>query len=313
MLLCDLDLNSILTYLPLWSMSKTKDNTGKKWLRPHFIGAVLSVSAVLFLLGILAMMVWQSQEVVRNLKEQMLIIVEINDGFSNDEIASLKGTIESGGYAKQGSVDFISKEAGKELLKEDFGDDFTDNLMMNPLYDIITFHPISMMVDQDSLSSISSRLASNPMVSDVYYQEELAAGISENWSKIAGFGLVFCLLLVLISIFLIGYSVRQSLNTDRFTIKSMQLVGATPSFIARPYVLGNGIGGICSAFIAGMGLFILRTWLVTIVPGLKETLSLTGMLILIVGLAFVGWLIMWLTSSYMVRRYLKAPMEDLYS
>ncbi len=283
-------------------------------VRPNYFYALISVTLVLFLAGGFGSMIIQSQQLVRLFKEKVMIVVEIKNGSEENEVKELQSKISNLDYVKSKSVSFTSKEAAAKLMQEDFGTevDLSQYNLGNPLYDIITFHVNADYMNPSGLERIANNLEQYEIVSDVNYEEGLAGSISGHWNKMGWVGLAISLILVLVAVFLIIYAIRQALYSDRFIIKNMHLVGATPSFISRPYIRMGMLGGVCSAIVAGVGLLFIRWWLMGQVPGLEHlfTLSVWGIIFALM-LAF-GIIITAGSTWLTVRNYLKSDINDLY-
>ncbi len=283
-------------------------------VRPNYFYALISVTLVLFLAGVFGSMIIQSQQLVRLFKEKVMVVVEIKHGYEEPDIQALKKRIASLEYVKPNSVEFTSKEEAAKLMQEDFGSDvdLSQYNLGNPLYDIITFHVNADYMTTKGLRQIAENLTTDERVSDVNYEEGLAGSISGQWSKIGWIGLAISLILVLVAVFLIVYAIRQALYSDRFIIKNMHLVGATPRFISRPYIRRGILGGMLSALVAGIGLLLVRWWLIGQVDGIDAlfTFSVWGTLFLLM-LAF-GIVITAGSTWFTVRNYLKSDVNELY-
>lgn len=284
-------------------------------IRLNYIYAIISITLVLFLTGVFGTIVIQSQQLVKLFKERVMLVVEVNKGFPNEDVKNLKNIISEKSYVKPSSVVFTSKEEAAKMMQEDFGtginlDEFN---LGNPLYDVITFHVKSHFVDVKQLEEIAQELKNDERVSDVSYEGNVANTISNYWSKIGWLGLVVSLILGLVAIVLIVYSIRQALYTDRFLIKNMHLVGATPAFISSPYVKRGVIGGVASAVLAAMGLLLLRSWLVSQVVGMNELFTLKSWAIIALILLVFGIFITAGSTLMTVRNYLKSDINKLYN
>ncbi len=283
-------------------------------IRPNYFYALISVTLVLFLAGVFGSIILQSQQLVRLFKEKVMIVVEIKNGYEGSETEGLKGEIAALEFVKENSVKYTSKAEAAELMQEDFGleVDLTEYNLGNPLYDIITFHVGADYMTPEGLERIAEKIKSDERVSDVNYEERLAGSISGQWGRIGWIGLGISFILVLVAVFLIIYAIKQALHTDRFLIRNMHLVGATPSFISRPYIRMGIMGGLLSALVAGSGLMLVRWWLIGQVPGLDTLFTISVWMVVFVLMLAFGIVITAGSTWLTVRNYLKSDINELY-
>ncbi len=283
-------------------------------IRPNYIYALISMTLVLFLAGVFGSIIMQSQQLVRLFKERVMLVVEIENGYPESDIRALEKTISAKEYVKENSVVFTSKDEAAKMMQEDFGTDvdLSEFNLINPLYDIITFHLKAEYMSLQSLENIEKVLEEDDRVGDVSYEGSVAGTISTYWSRIGWIGLAVSMILVLVAVFLIVYAIRQALYTDRFLIKNMHLVGATPAFISRPYARKGVIGGILSALAAGMALMVLRWWLIRQIPGMEDLFTMSGLLLIFVLMLAIGIVITAGSTWMTVRSYLKSDVNELY-
>lgn len=271
------------------------------------------MTLVLFLAGVFGSMITQSQQLVKLFKEKVLIMVELENGYPKTAIDDLREVLDAKDYVKSNSLAFVSKETAVEIMQNDFGtDDLSQFNLGNPLYDVFTFHVNAEYMDVDGLEKISASLKQDQRVSDVNYEGSMAITIPEYWQRISWIGLGVSLILIMVAIFLIVYAVRQALYTDRFLIKNMHLVGATPSFINRPYARRGVIGGLLSALVAGGLLMGLRWWLISQMPEIESLFTLSSLGV-IFGLMLALGIVITAGSTWItVRNYLKSDINELY-
>ncbi|NJK84419.1 MAG: hypothetical protein HC912_12170 [Saprospiraceae bacterium] len=199
-----------------------------------------------------------------------------------------------------------------ELLIEEFGDDFLNMDMPNPLYDVLTFHVKSAYMNQDSLKQVRRDLKRYPFVSDVYFQETFVNELARSLQQIGYIALGISLIFILIAVTLIHNTVRLALYANRFLIKNMELVGASWEFISRPYLWRSAWHGFLSALIAIAALTLLTLLISNQIGGMSIKENSWQMVMLFVGLVFSGVLIMTVSTYYVVNRYLKMRVDDLY-
>jgi len=280
--------------------------------KPKYTYTILSIAMVLFLFGFFGLLFIQAQQLSTALKERVNILVEIKPETSMLLIDSLATTIQTQAYSKVSSVKVISKEEALSELQQDFGADFLNLDLPNPLYDVISFNVKAAFVEEAQLHTIRQQLKSNPSVKDVYYQESLVQQIVSNIKKMSWLLLVLGILFLLIAITLIHNTVRLAMYANRFVLKNMELVGATWAFIRKPYVQRSIFHGIISAIIAIILLVFVLLLTQNYIPEFTNRQQIPNLVLLFFGLLFLGILINGLSTYVVVNKYLKMRLEDLY-
>ena len=280
--------------------------------RPNYFYAIMSVALVLLLLGFFGLVVIQGQRLATAFKEKVNLLAELKPEVTGEEVTQLQEQLNQSEYVKPGSVQFISKEKGAELMRKDFGEDFLKLDLPNPLYDLITFNVKSAYMEPDSLTSIRQSLMADGMISDVYYQESLIDEIIANLQRIAYITLGIGLFLILVAGVLIHNTIRLALYSNRFLIKNMELVGASWEFISRPYLLKAVQHGLMSSVIAIGCLYFLLLWIRSDIPELQELQHVSSLLILFGALIVLGVLINLASTYFVVNKYLRMRIDDMY-
>ena len=210
------------------------------------------------------------------------------------------------------STEYITKEQAARLLQQDLGEDFISFLGYNPLLSAIDVRLKASYANNDSISWIEKDLLANPKIKEVFYQKSLVNMVNENVKKISLVILAFSSLLLVISIALINNTIRLSIYSKRFLIKSMQLVGATQGFIRKPFVITGMIQGIYGALIA-IGLLVGVLYIAQKeVPELFELQDMELFLSLFGIVMVLGIFISWISTAMAVRKYLRLKTEDMY-
>lgn len=280
--------------------------------RPNYFYAILSVSLVLFLLGLFGLIAIQANRLVTLFKERINVLAELQDGTETDAIDRLKTRLENSYFVKPNSVAFISREEAAKDMAESFGEDFLKLDLPNPFYDVITFNLQAEYVQTDSLRRIRRRLEQEPAITGVYYQETLVEEIGGNISRIGLISLVAGLFFIVVAVTLIHNTIRLALYANRFIIRNMELVGASWEFISRPYLLRSLRHGLLSAAIAIGALILLLSWAQSRLPELQQIEDVPGFSFLFAGLILLGVLINSASTYYVVRKYLRMREDDLY-
>jgi len=292
-------------------MAELADNHRKK-TRPNYLYAIVSVAMVLFLLGFFGLILLQAQRLITVFKERVNLLVELQEGTPREDIAVLQERLNKSPYIKEGSVEFISREQAAELMREDFGEDFLKLDLPNPFYDVITFNVKARYMERDSLSGIRLALLERSYINDVFYQESLVDDIARNVSRIGYIALGIGLFFILVAVTLIHNTIRLALYSNRFLIKNMELVGASWSFISRPY-LWRAVGqGLVSGLLAITALTGLLYWAQRDLPELDVMQAPYQLLMLFGGLLILGIVITTASTYYVVNKYLKMRVNDLY-
>jgi cell division transport system permease protein len=270
------------------------------------------VALVLFALGFFGLAVINAQLLVKTLKERVNLTVELSGEASEADANRLVSRLQQARYVRENSVEYISKEEAAALLREDFGEDFLKLDLPNPLFDVITFNVKAGYMEADSLQHIKRQIQQDSLVADVFYQESLVSDIAENIRSISWVAGAVLLLFIAIAVVLIHNTVRLALYANRFIVKNMQLVGASWEFISRPYLRRGMRHGFLSGLLASAGLFMLYLWVQSDVPGLRGMISWSTLGLLFLFLLLLGAFINGLSTYYVVRKYLKMRVDDLY-
>lgn len=280
--------------------------------KPNYFYSIISVTLVLLLLGLFGLLVLQGQQLVKQMKEEVEIIVELKEGSGGNDVQEIKTFLDKSEFYKPASAKFISKEDGARMMQEDFGDTFLKLDMANPLYDVLVFNMNAEYVTSIGMDEVKERVSGFGQVSDVFYQESVADAIAQNLKKISYGVLIAGIFFIFVAIALILNTIRLALYANRFLIKNMELVGASWGFISRPFLKKSFWHGLVCGLLA-IGILILLIYLVYgNMPDLNEQLFLPGIAALFAGLLITGILITVLSTYYVVNKYLKMRVDDLY-
>ena len=280
--------------------------------KPNYLYSIISVTLVLLLLGLFGLLVLQGQQMVKQMKEQVEIIVEMKEGNEEKDVEELKEFLSKSDFYKNGSAHFIGKEEGAKMMQEDFGDAFLKLDMANPLYDVLIFNMNADFVSSIGMEDIKGRLRGFGQVNDVYYQESVADAIAANLKKISYGALIAGLFFILVAIALILNTIRLALYANRFLIKNMELVGASWGFISRPFLKRSFWHGLLCGLLA-IGILVLLMYVVfKDMPNADDLISIPGTLLLFTALLMTGISITVLSTYYVVSKYLKMRVDDMY-
>ncbi len=291
-------------------MAKSEEKFQKKRLRSSYFTVIVSISLVLFMLGLQGLILLQAQKLSNYVKENIGFTVILKDEVKDVDVARLQKSLDASRFVK--STEFVDKEEAAKELQADLGEDFVQFLGYNPLLASIDVHLDAGYANTDSLKWIEADLMQNPKVKEVFYQKNLVALVNENIRKISIVLVAFSTLLLIIAVALINNSIRLAIYSRRFIIRSMQLVGATQGFIRRPFVWRGILNGVYGAIIAIGFLSGIIYYAQQEFPELIELedqqifLSLFGIVLLL------GVLITWMSTGLAVRKYLRIKTDKLY-
>jgi cell division transport system permease protein len=292
------------------TMKKNDSGTSKTKLRSSYVTLVVSVSLVLFLLGVLGIVLINAKELSDYFRESLSFSVMLDDDAKEADIRMLQKDLDAKHYVK--STEYVSKEEAAAKMKEELGEDFISFLGDNPLPPSIDVYLISSYTKPDSVSKIEKYILQYPFVKEVFYQESLLFLINENVKKISLFLLVINLFLFLIALTIINNTIRLSIYSRRFLIRTMQLVGATRSFIRRPFIVQSAFHGFIAALIA-MLLLMGLLYLIEKEFFLMFTFNSTNLLILLgAAIIVLGILINIISTYFSVNKYLSISEDKLY-
>ena len=279
--------------------------------KPNFIYSIIGVSLVLLIMGIMGWFFLNIQSVGNAFKEDIRISAYLRT-LNKDTIGQIQAFISSQPYAK--NVTYVDKESAKAIWNKENNEDWAKILDVNPLPESIDFYAKSDYVNQDSLRTISAQLmqAYGDQITDLQYPQNLVSNLNERASKIGLLFLVIAVILCVIVIFSIDNTIRLAMFSNRFIIKTMQMVGATRGFISRPLNLRALINGLISSGIAIFLLLIIIGWAESRVPELKAIRSIELNLLLFGGLTLLGVGISVYSTHRSVLKYLKMKLDDLY-
>jgi cell division transport system permease protein len=290
---------------------KTKE-TGFSRIRLNssYLTLVISVSLVLFLLGVLGMVLINARELSDYLKESISFWVMVDDQAKEPDIRMLQKDLDAKPYVK--STEYVSKEAAAAKMKKELGEDFITFLGDNPLPPTIDVYLYAPYTNPDSVAKIEKYVREYPFVKEVYYQESLLFLINENVKKITLFLLVISTFLFLIALTIINNTIRLSVYSRRFLIRTMQLVGATRAFIRKPFIIQSAIHGLLAALVA-MSLLMGLLYLIEKQFLLMFSFERTYLLLLLgASIILTGVLINVISTFFSVNRYLSISEDKLY-
>jgi cell division transport system permease protein len=278
--------------------------------KPSYFMSILGVTLILFLLGIIGWLVINANKLGDFFKESVEVRTYLRGDLVSSDSAALMQYMSAKPYIR--SIDYITKEKGKEIYLSDGNEDWDKVLTANPLPNAIYFKVKDNYLNTDSLTAIKADLEKQTFVNDVQYPEALVGKMNENLRKLSIYMLVIVILLSIVVIFLIDNTIRLAMFSNRFLIKTMQMVGATRSFIARPMNNKAIIYGALSGVLASAGVYLTIILLEGTLTGLKSMRDNFMLSVLFTTLILIGVFITLFSTHRSVIKYLKMKLDDLY-
>ncbi|PNQ75067.1 cell division protein FtsX [Hanstruepera neustonica] len=291
-------------------MSSSFDRYQKRRLISSYFSVVLSIGLVLFLLGLLGMLVINAKKVSDHFKEQVVVTIYLKDSAKDVEIKQLEKSLALSEYVK--STEFVSKEQAAESMKAENGEDFMEFLGYNPLQNSIDVHVKADYVNETQLQAISEEALTKSFVDEVRYDNDLVTLMNNNVKRISFWILVISALFTVIAVLLINSSIRLSVYSKRFTIKTMQMVGATKQFIRRPFVWKSVRLGVIGAILAMIGMAIVFYYVNKTFPELNLLNNTVLIVALFAGIFMLGIVITWISTFIATQRFLNLKTDQLY-
>ena len=275
--------------------------------------SLMSIALVLFLLGVFALLMLHAQKLSNHLKENIGFEVVMNSKVKEDNILKLQQQLEAMPAVK--STEYITKEEAIRRLSEDLGEDFLQWLgnEENPLLPSIDVRFNADYANNDSIAALQTQLLKNTDVKEIYYQKSLVNVIDQNVRRIGLALMIASLVLLIIAIILIRNTIRLSIYSKRFLVRSMQLVGATPAYIRRPFIRSGILQGFFGGLLADAFLALLLYGLDQRLPELTLVQDYKIIIGIFVGIIVLGMLLGGFSTRLALRKYLHADVDQLYA
>jgi cell division transport system permease protein len=291
-------------------MSSSFDKFQKRRLITSYFSVVLSVGLVLFMLGLLAFFVVNARKLSDDFKEGITMTVFFKDDAKDTTLTKYGKMLKQAKFAKD--YVFVSKEQAAKDHEKTLGENFTEFLGANPLKNSYDIHLKADYVQSDSVATIERKLRENPLVGEVFYDKQLVKMVNENVKKVSMWVLIISSFLTLVAVLLINSSLRLSVYANRFIIKTMQMVGATKSFIRKPFIWRSIKLGMIGAGVAIVALLGVLVYVNTIWPDLGVFSNISLVIGILLGVFGLGVLITWLSTHFATQRFLNLRTDDLY-
>ena len=283
--------------------------TGKK-SKPSYIYAIVGVSLVLFLIGILGWLMINGRALTRAFKEDIEVSIDFHDQTRDASVQALKTICDKQAWVREARI--ISKEEAIKMQSALENENIEAFLGSNPLFTSIALKVQEAYVNKDSLAKIKEFFMQSNVVRDVNYPTLVVNSMNANFRKISIILLVIAFVLFMVVAILIDNTVRLAMFSNRFLIKTMQMVGATRNFITRPFDQRALINGCISGVLATIGILLVKSFAEAQLPALKTLHNNNLFIILLIVMILMGMTITFLSTHRSVIKYLKTPIDDLY-
>ena len=291
-------------------MSVHNNKLKKNRILSSYVSVVISISMVLFLFGLLSFSIINIKNVSKNFKESLTMSIYLKDNAKLVDLNQIKNSLVTSIYVKD--LNYISKEEAVSIMKTEIGEDFINELGYNPLVNSFDINLMSEYVEGRKIDSITNLIQKNNFIDDIQYDRDLVSMMNTNMKKITLWMFPITIILFIISVLIINSSIKLAIYSNRFTIKTMQLVGATKKFIRRPFIIKNILLGICSSAIASSLLYFTIFYLDNKIPFI-DMINNVYIIYLILAVTFLGVLITWISTYFATQKLLNLNTEKLYN
>jgi cell division transport system permease protein len=290
-------------------MAKEKIKLRKSLFSSYF-STTLSISLVLFLFGLLGLLLINTKRLTDYVMENVGVTLILKENTREVDVLKLQKTLEATSYIK--STRFVDKQTAAEELKKDLGEDFVDFLGYNPLLSSIEVRVHASYANPDSMAILEAQFLKFPEIQEVYYQRNLVQQLNSNVKKLSLIILVLSILMFTIFVALINNTIRLSIYSKRYLINSMQLVGATRSFIRFPFIAKSVLHGVYGAIIACFFLLMIFLSYQSDLKDLIDFQNSISIALLVAGIFFFGIFMTALSTYFAVNKFLRMKFDQLY-
>ncbi|MDB9712219.1 permease-like cell division protein FtsX [Flavobacteriaceae bacterium] len=292
-------------------MSTNNKKLNKSRILSSYVSVVVSISMVLFLFGLLSFTTLNIKNVAKNFKESLTMSIYLNDNAKAVDLNQIKNSLITSAFVKD--LNYISKQEAVSIMKTEFGEDFINELGYNPLINSFDINLISEYVEGQKIDSISNLLKkNNNFIEDIQYDRDLVSMMNTNLKKITLWMFPVTFILFIISVLIINSSIKLAIYSNRFTIKTMQLVGATKKFIRRPFIIKNIFLGLCSSAIASVLLYFTIVYIDKKIPFI-DMFNNIYIIYVFLTITILGVLISWVSTFFATQKLLNLNTEKLYN
>lgn len=297
-------------------MNSSRKYRKKKLGSYPYLNVIFSISIALFVIGLFGLLFIHTSKLTTIIQENVQMQVYLNNSVTESQTTKIRQTLGFKSYILekdgQPSIAFISKEDAAATFLEQTGEDFSDFLNDNPLKPAFIINIKPKYQQNDQLTTIANEIEAQNGVFEVIYKEGYIESINNNLTKISLVLLGFVAVLLFVVIILINNTIKLALFSQRFLIRSMQLVGAKSTFIRRPFLMRSVMYGLISGIVSSGFLYGLMKYAYSVIEELTSLRDLNKILILFAGLLIIGMIIGYFSTWRAINRYLKMSLDDLY-
>ena len=286
------------------------DSFQKRRLKSSYFSVVISIALVLFMVGVLGLVLLKSTFVANRVKEKVAITLFLKDEVTPVKRNNFKASLQKEEFTK--TIIYTSKEKAAKIYSDEIGEDFLNFLGKNPLKNGIDIYLKADFVTPEKMEELEERFLKNAFVSDVSYDKPLINILTKNIKKISFWLLIVCSFFGLVAMVLINSSIRLSIYSKRFNIKTMQMVGATKGFIRKPFIWQSIKLGTIGAFLALIALGVVVYYVDKYVPSLRLIKDYVTLGYLVGGVIIAAFLISWVSTFFATQRFLNLQTDELY-
>tara|TARA_B110000914_G_scaffold217404_1_gene223463 strand:+ start:68 stop:946 length:879 start_codon:yes stop_codon:yes gene_type:complete len=286
------------------------DSYQKRRLRSSYFSVVISIALVLFMVGFLGLILLKSTQVANHFKEEVMITLFLKNNTSKEQIENLRKSLLKEKFSRK--IVYISKGEAAKFYTEDLGEDFINYLGTNPLKNSVDIYLNPGFVTPEKMQEISDKFDNNSFVFEVSYDKPLVTFLTQNIQKVSFWLFAISSFFGLIALILINSSIRLSVYSKRFNIKTMQMVGATKGFIRKPFIWSGIKLGFIGAFISLAGLAAVIYYIDQKIPTLQLITDYHTLVYLGCGILLIAFIISWLSTFFATQRFLNLQTDELY-
>lgn len=275
-----------------------------------YISTIFSIALVLLMLGLLGLVLVHAKNLSNYVKENIVLNIIVDEGAKEADVLAFQKELNANAAIKQ--TQYVNKELAARNLTQDLGEDFVNFLGYNPLLSTVDIYLKADYANNKSIDALKAQIQKNPLVKEVVYQSSLIDMVNKNINTISLVILAFAVILLIIAVALINNTIRLAIYSQRFLIKSMQLVGATKNFIRKPFLLYAGLHGLIAALIAIIILMGALFFAQKEIPEIVILRNYTEFGVVLLGLIAVGLFITSISTWFAVSKYLRLKIYDLY-
>ena len=291
-------------------MEEFEASESAKKTKTIYISTVFGIAMVLLMVGLLGLILVHANNLKRYVKENIVLNIFVDDAAHETDVLQLQKQLETNPMVKQ--TQYVSKELAARNLQKDLGEDFVKFLGYNPLSPSLDVYLKADYANNADIEKFKAELLKNPLVKEVKYQQSFVDEMNQNITSISLVILVFAGIFVILSVALINNTIRLAIYSQRFLIKSMQLVGATKGFIRKPFLLYGIWHGLLGGLIAVMILIGTLYFADKQIPDLIILQSYTEFGIVFLGILGLGIFISGFSTLLAVNKFLRLKIYNLY-